>query len=248
MPLFTLATVTLNNAQGIEKTWNSIKKQDFKSFEWLVQDGGSSDDSVNFLSKTPAITESVKDNGIYDAMNKLIERSKGDYILFLNAGDALAAPQTLSMIEQNLKDTPDFIYGDALEEDENGYTHPKTARNHKKIALGMFTHHQAMLYRKKLIDDLKYNEDYTIAADYDFTARFLQNTETVKYINEPICIFEHGGISQQQTKLGRMEQFQIRKNLKLCSPLQNHIITTLQAINMSFRNIAPNLYWILKQR
>jgi len=248
MPLFTIATVTLNNLQGIEKTWNSIQEQTFKDYEWLVQDGDSNDESLNVLKNTDAITQSKEDSGIYDAMNQLIERAKGEYVLFLNAGDALASPETLSMIKDNLKSKPDFLYGDALEEGENSQTHLKPARAHEKIALGMFTHHQSMLYRRDAIGKLKYDESYTIAADYDFTARFLKNTKNIQYINEPICIFEPGGVSQQQTKLGREEQFQIRKALKLCNPIQNHIITMLQGMNMLFRGITPNLYWHLKQR
>jgi len=248
MTLFTIATVTLNNAQGLEKTWNSIKEQDFKDYEWLVQDGDSNDDSLNVLKQTPAKTESAKDDGIYDAMNKLIDRAKGNYILFLNAGDTLASPKALSMIQEHIEDAPDFIYGDALEEDETGQAYLKTARSHEKIALGMFTHHQAMLYQRSVIGDLGYNEEYTIAADYDFTARFLKNTNNIQYINQPLCIFEPGGISQQQTDLGRSEQFKIRKNLKLCNPIQNHIITILQAVNMNVRKLAPNLYWTLKKR
>ena len=196
---FTLATITLNNIQGVVETYNSVQSQTLKDYEWLVQDGGSTDETLEFIKTTPAITQSTSDNGIYDAMNRLIERSNGEYILFLNAGDTLATPQTLEIISKNLEETPDFIYGDALEHVQNANINVKTARNHKHIALGMFTHHQSMLYKTSCIGDLRYNETYTIAADYDFTARFLQQTKNVKYIPAPICIFEAGGISQQQT-------------------------------------------------
>lgn len=247
MPLFTLATVTLDNAEGLKKTWNSIKSQGFKDYEWLVQDGGSADNTPNVLKNTPAQIQSAQDNGIYDAMNRLIERATGDYILFLNAGDMLAAPDTLSMITNHTNGKPDFIYGNAFEDTQNGIKQNKVARSHNKIALGMFTHHQSMLYKRTAIGELRYDLTYKIAADYDFTARFLNNCNSVEYITTPICTFEPGGISQQQTQQGRREQFQIRKNLKLCSPLQNRIITALQAINMTFRSIAPNLYWSLKR-
>lgn len=248
MPVFTIATITLNNQNGLEKTWESIKSQTYKDYEWLVQDGGSSDNSLKYLSATPANTKSGTDNGIYDAMNMLIERATGDYIIFLNAGDMLAAPQTLAIISETIKKAPDFIYGDALETDNQGKLFTKKARSHTHISCGMFTHHQSMLYKTTAIKDLRYNESYTIAADYDFTARFLQHTQNAQHLPIPICVFEPGGISQQQTKIGRNEQFKIRKELKLCSALSNHIITSLQRINMAFRNIAPNLYWTLKQR
>ena len=245
---FTLATVVLNNADGLQKTWNSIDFQTIKDFEWLIQDGGSTDETRALLNKAPAIIQSEQDNGIYDAMNRLIERANGEYILFLNAGDALATSQTLELIQNNLIKSPDFVYGDALEESQINIFNTKTARNYQKIALGMFTHHQSMLYKASLIGDLRYDEEYKIAADYDFTARFLQKAKTVHYIPTPICIFEAGGLSQQQTKQGRIEQFQIRKNLNLCSPAKNHIITTLQRINLALRKVAPNLYWSLRQQ
>ena len=245
---FTLATITLNNAEGLEKTWNSIKSQEFEDFEWLIQDGGSTDDTINILKNTLGIIQCMNDTGIYNAMNRLISRASGEYILFLNAGDMLADPQTLKTIAQNIKNQADFIYGDALEQAQDGKINYKPSRKHKRITLGMFTHHQAMLYKTSAIGKKRYNEDYKITADYDFTARILKSAKNIEYIPTPICIFEAGGISQQETKAGRNEQFQIRKTLKLCSPIQNVIITTLQAINMAFRTFAPNLYWSLKQR
>lgn len=247
MPLLTLATITLNNAQGIEKTKKSIKKQSFKDFEWLVQDGASTDETLNILKNTSAKLESKGDKGIYDAMNRLIERSTGDHILFLNAGDQLAAANTLQEIAEHLqKDTPDLLYGDALEE-HKGSEYLKSARSHQHLQLGMFTHHQSMIYRRAAIGNLRYNIDYEIAADYDFTARFIQNAKIIEYIKTPICIFETGGISQQRTALGRKEQFQIREELKLCDPIQNHIVTLLQILNMALRNHFPSLFWTLKR-
>ncbi len=247
MPLFTIATVTLNNLQGLEKTRISVEKQAFKDFEWLIQDGGSEDGTIQFFNNSDAVIETAKDEGIYDAMNRLIERARGDYILFLNAGDALAANDTLGRIAEHLHEKkPDFLYGDAFE-DCNGKNFFKPARSHKHLALGMFTHHQSMLYRRANIGDLRYNLDYKIAADYDFTVRFLQNANIVEYINQPLCLFESGGISQQKTAPGRQEQFTIRKKLKLCSPVKNHMIISLQALNILFRRCAPHLFWKLKQ-
>jgi putative colanic acid biosynthesis glycosyltransferase len=246
MPRFSILTITLNNEKGIEKTWNSIKSQSFSDYEWLVQDGASSDNTLSILKKSPADVKSEPDEGIYDAMNRLITRARGDYLIFLNAGDCLASPETLTLINEKTAQNPDFIYGDALEELDQEQRY-KTARSHQKLALGMFTHHQAMIYNRKTVDDLQYNTDYKIAADYDFTARFLQSASKVEYIPHPLCIFEAGGVSQTQTKLGRDEQFKIRKRYNLCAPYQNHIIKNLQSLNMAFRTVTPNLYWRLKK-
>ncbi|MFK7840477.1 MAG: glycosyltransferase [Bdellovibrionales bacterium] len=246
MPIFTVATITRNNAQGIEKTWNSLKNQTLNDYEWLVQDAASNDETLKFLKNTTAQTESRADNGIYDAMNRLIERANGQYILFLNAGDQIADDTILETIAKTMKDQTDFIYGDAIEQTLNQNGHLKKARNHNHITLGMFTHHQAMIYKKAAISDLRYDLSYQIAADYKFTAQFLLQSNYSDYIPQPLCIFESGGTSQNNTKISRNEQYQIRKELKLCSPFKNKAITVLQFINLIFRRLLPNLYWSLK--
>lgn len=248
---FSLCTVTKNNAAGLQKTWKSIDFQTFTDFEWLVQDGASDDNSLEILASTSAQTQSAPDSGIYDAMNRLIERAKGRYILFLNAGDALGQPDTLKTLHEALLTTnPAFAYGDSLE-DLGESQKPKAAKSHTQIANGMFTHHQAMLYNCECIGTLRYNTAYKIAADYDFTARFLKSSlhghVRAIHIPQPICIFESGGLSQQNAAHGRREQFEIRKNLKLCSPAQNQAITVLQALNWQLRRHAPALYWLLKR-
>jgi putative colanic acid biosynthesis glycosyltransferase len=198
-------------------------------------------------------------------MNKGIARANGQYLLFLNAGDTLVSPDTLQKTKTAAVNSHAFIYGDALE--GNAYK-PARAPN---IVRGMFTHHQAMLYKRKDIERLRYDTLYKIAADYDFTARFLlslnchprdfaqQNlnsgdpqsephsgSQKILYCPFPFCNFQPGGISQQQAALGRREQYQIRKNLKLTGPLQNLIITGFQVLAWKLRQIAPALYWRLK--
>ncbi|MGH1397618.1 MAG: glycosyltransferase family 2 protein [Alphaproteobacteria bacterium] len=240
--LFSIITVTRNNAAGLIKTRDSILGQSCTDFEWLIQDGASTDDSLRTLKNTPAIIESAPDTGIYNAMNRAIERSKGKYLLFLNAGDTLVAPDTLKTIKTATKPAPDFIYGDAFEG-----THQKPAKPHTSIKYGMFTHHQSMLYTRNKIANLRYNESYKIASDYDFTARFLQQNKNTTYIPKPLCIFEPGGTSQINAALGRHEQFLIRKSLNLCPHWQNHAITAAQSLNLALRRHAPALYWLLKR-
>ena len=88
--LFTIITVTLNSEKSIQKTINSINKQTFKNFEYIIIDGGSSDETIKVIKKIikkkyKLISE--KDSGIYNAMNKGIKMSKGKYVAFLNSDD-----------------------------------------------------------------------------------------------------------------------------------------------------------------
>lgn len=237
-------TITRNNAAGLKKTRESIEVQNFTDFEWIIIDGASTDGSFEILQSSNATWISEPDTGIYNAMNKGLARSQGQYILFLNAGDRLAAKDTLQNLTA-LINHEDFIYGDALE-DQNGHLHPKPARKSAHLKFGMFTHHQAMLYNRKALQNINYNETYKIAGDYDLTARLLQKTGKTLYAPFPICIFESGGISQTKAILGRREQYKVRKNLKLCGPITNTLIFIAQTLIWNFRQLCPRLYWLLK--
>lgn len=246
-PLFSIISVCRNNLGGLEKTSKSLEIQCFKSFEWLVIDGGSQDGSAEFIQKNaPDFYLIESDNGPFDAMNKAIPHCKGTYTLFLNAGDILARDNTLESLAAALTDNPDFIYGDALES-ANGRIFPKKARSYERLELGMFTHHQSMLYKTALLQEFRYSPDYQIAADYNLTLRFLNRHKNVLYWPNPVCIFESGGLSQTKTKQGRLEQFRIRKANNLCSPAKNAAIYALQKLNLALRNLLPGLYWFSKR-
>lgn len=158
--------------------------------------------------------------------------------MFLNAGDELARPGVLEELSR-LKG--DFIYGDAL---EDGFCKP--ARPAASIAYGMFTHHQAMVYRRALVGNLRYDLKYKIAADYKFTLLFLQKAKTAARSPLPICLFESGGVSQRQVRLGRREQFEIRKETGLCSLPVNVAVSGAQNAAMFVRRLTPGLYWRLR--
>ncbi len=248
--LFTVITVTRNNREGLEKTALSLAEQEYDGFQWIIVDGASTDgtekDLEGYKENQSAIVVSEKDDGPYDAMNKGITRAKGDYLLFLNAGDRLAQTQTLKKIRDAIRySKPDFIYGDSWEfaKERTWY---KPAKPHTKIAKGMFTHHQAMLYKRKLVGDLRYDLDYRIAADYDFTVQFLNKAATCLYLPYPLCMFEGGGISQRNVTRGRKEQFAIRQKNKVSSIPVNVMTYTSQMVSWGLRACAPGLYWNLK--
>ncbi len=245
-PLFSIITVTLNNIAGLKKTYESLCAQSNQNFEWIIIDGVSTDGTIEFLNSQNLIHTSEPDNGIYDAMNKGISHVSGQYILFLNAGDTLASPETLEKINRKLDNQDyDFIYGDSLEQNKQDQTY-KRARHHSKILHGMFTHHQAMLYSADILKDLRYNEKFKIAADYDLTLRTIKKSKNILPLNFPICIFEAGGISQQQVLKGRIEQFKIRMQHKI-PLLKNMSIFSLQTLAYALRLICPKLYWFLKR-
>lgn len=237
---FSIITITRNNLCGLQATADSLHVQTCRDFEWIVIDGDSSDGTKDYLRILSAQSVSEPDKGIYDAMNKGIDRASGDYLLFLNAGDTLASPETLEKIAAQ-SPGQDFIFGDALENGEY-----KSARPYPKILYGMITHHQAMFYRRAALGNLHYDTGYKIAADYKFTVLFARQSKSALHCPFPVCTFEPGGLSQTQTRQGRIEQFLIRKELKTCPPMQNSGIYMAQAAVMTLRRLSPKLYWKIR--
>ena len=217
-------------------------------YEWLVVDGDSRDGTREYLASTGADFTSEPDRGIYDAMNKGIGRANGQYLLFLNAGDELTAPDMLEKIATSIaqqKTAPDFVYGDFMEE-RGTVRFLKRARPHAKKSLGLFTSHQSMLYRRAALGAMRYNLDYTIAADYDLTCRLLQQTDNVLYLPLPLSIFADGGLSKKNAARGRKECTTIRKKLKLCTPAHSAFIHVRQYIGALLQPIAPRLFLKLR--
>lgn len=257
--LFSIITVTRNNLSGVQKTLSSLMAQSDRGFEWIVMDGASLDGTVDFIegfirnraNDFPCTFLSEPDRGIYDAMNKGIDRAGGDYVLFLNAGDQLAGPDILKTIREAAEGTPfDIVYGDALEEREKPNLLPtlKPARSHRDFARGLFTHHQAIFYHSGALQNTRYNLSYRIAADYDLTARILMRGGAALYVPRPICLFERGGLSQRAIHTGRREQFHSRAALELVPPLANRLIYATQLAASLLKSVAPGLYWAFRTR
>lgn len=217
MPRFSVITITKDNPIGLARTEESVNAQRLTDYEWIIIDGAVE-----------------PDRGIYDAMNKGIDRAQGDYLIFMNAGDCFASDLTLQIIAA--QGDADFIYGDAW---EGGYLKP--ARAHTHVHRGLFTHHQAMVYRRDMIGDLRYDETYPIGADYKFTAQFLQKAQGILYIPQPLCVFEGGGVAQFRAKQGRAEQRKIRRELGIAAPMTPFLQWGAQCLRL----VLPSVYgWL----
>lgn len=171
MPLLSIITINFNNAEGLKKTIESVISQSFNDFEYLIIDGGSTDGSVEIIKQNKRINYwiSEKDKGIYDAMNKGILKSSGNYLLFLNSGDYLCE----NVLEKVFSEThtEDILYGNMKinwggNNITDGIMPNKITLEHMvKDTLW----HPVSFIKKELFNKFGlYNTDYEIVADYDF--------------------------------------------------------------------------------
>ncbi len=252
MTLITIVTIVRNDRQGLAVTRASIECQQFKDFEWLIIDGASTDGTAEdalAISSAYARAISAPDKGIYDAMNKGLNLATGKFILFLNAGDIFPENSTLSLVAPFLdKENISFVYGDSFEKYSGNSYKYKPARQKESISYGMFGCHQAMYYARKVIGDMRYNTEFNIAGDYDFTARFLNKTGQVVKISKPLCVFDLKGASNKNRNKGRYENWIVQKNtLKL--PLGKRLFNQLAYRFSTFISLKmPGVYKIMRYR
>ncbi|MBO5243312.1 MAG: glycosyltransferase [Muribaculaceae bacterium] len=215
-------TVSLNNAAGLKKTIDSVKVQTVRHIiEHIVIDGASSDDTPQLLRSYNSILDywvSEKDSGIYNAMNKGILKSSGEYLLFLNSGDYLCSD---TVIEHSLPylNGATFCYSNLRVLSPEGielspWVYPETldAVYMKNGALP----HPATFIHRSAFNSYLYSEQYKIASDWEFFYRKIvfENASYCK-LPVPVSFFVLNGISSNRDVALR-EQFQIYDS---CTPL-----------------------------
>jgi glycosyltransferase involved in cell wall biosynthesis len=197
-PLVSIIVVTYNAAGVLAACLDSIFAQTFTAYEVVVIDGGSQDgtiDIINTYNEKLGYWVSEKDEGIYDAMNKGIGASRGEWILFLGADDVLYSENVLHDVykSQSLENIA-FLYGEIkLKSSGKIYGGSRTYSQlvEKNIS------HQAIFYRKQLFDRVGYfNTRYKVLADYELNLRIFRDTAIVKqFVPIVITLFNDKGIS-----------------------------------------------------
>lgn len=170
-----IITINFNNVNGLRKTLRSIRSQNVKEFEYIVIDGGSTDGSVDLIQQNKDIIDywvSEKDKGIYDAMNKGVERSTGDFIQFVNSGDQLHSADTVSDILKNdISSDLNFFKVKNLSNDETKFSiwNPPSE---KLLSFAYLQdnplHHPGAIIRKSIQLKYPYRIEFKICADRCF--------------------------------------------------------------------------------
>lgn len=196
-------TINYNNAEGLRETVKSVNEQSFKDFEYLIIDGGSTDNSPEIIAKTPTVFScSEPDGGIYDAMNKGVRHATGEYILFLNSGDKFHFADVLQKIVPHLNGT-DIIYGNLRFCETDGSSWIQTPL--EKLTVSFFLNHSlphpATFIRRQLLLDDPYDMTYPIVADWVwFVKKMLHEGRSYQHIDVLVSDFMMGGVSNGNSK------------------------------------------------
>ncbi|MEO6948418.1 MAG: glycosyltransferase family 2 protein [Ginsengibacter sp.] len=197
-PKISIITVVYNGANSIGKTIQSVLDQTYQNVELIIIDGGSTDGTIDILTKFNSdkiIWTSEPDQGIYDAMNKGIQKSSGDWIYFLGGDDQFYSDQVLeSIFLKPFFEDVDFIYGNVKSDAFKGLYNGEF--DYEKLLQKNISHQSIFYHRSIFITIGLYNLKYKTHADWDFNLRCYENRDiNIKYLDAIIAIFAKGGVS-----------------------------------------------------
>ena len=188
---------TFNSANTLRRALDSIIGQTLNDLEVLIMDGVSTDQTLD-IAKTYNGNRirifSEPDNGVYDAMNKGIDKASGEWLYFLGSDDYLFSKDVLSKVFEKKLDGIDILYGDVCA--------PQLDKRHygewSIETLPYNRCHQAIFYRKKIFEMTGlYNLKYSVLADYAINLQWFLRRD-IKNLYCPISIasFTPGGYSE----------------------------------------------------
>lgn len=222
-----IITINRNNASGLKKTIESVISQSYTDFEYIVIDGASTDESVDIIksySDKISYWVSEHDTGIYNAMNKGVLASHGEYVLMLNSGDYLVDKDVLLTVFPFL-DGVDIVQGNIIEEHGNiiyrnrGFG--KSDISYFDIMKGFFLHQAAFCKRDLFDKNGFFDENYKVIGDTKFFMTCLdKGNASFKYIDVDISNYDISGISAEVNT--KWSERKLLENQKMRNELYSH--------------------------
>jgi glycosyltransferase involved in cell wall biosynthesis len=211
-PRVTIAVVTRNAAGTLPKTLESALRLDFASREIVVIDGASTDGTVEILREHDGDIDywrSAPDGGPFEAMNAAALAARGEYVIFMNAGDTFQATDSLTRALDGAPATADVIFGhhvyrhvDGHEELHRAADFAETWHRLRAGDVGWrwqcaVPGHQATLTRTELLRRFPYRTDLRIAADHDALYRYARSGARFHHCGAVLATYVGGGLSWQ---------------------------------------------------
>lgn len=200
--LLSVITVNYNNSEGLLKTLSSVASQSCTDFEHIIVDGGSTDISPMLIrnyaneSSFPVHWISEPDRGIYNAMNKGVRMSHGDYLLFLNSGDVLYDSEVVKRFYES-KVVADIATGVEIMPNGTKILPPNDNRLTYEFFYEDTLLHQSTFIRKDAFERFgPYREDYRIVSDWEWFFRaIIRDGATYQPLDFIVAVFDDCGIS-----------------------------------------------------
>lgn len=255
-----IITIVLNGESLIEETIQSVILQKNVDLEYIIIDGGSTDGTLNKISKYQDridLVISEPDKGIYHAINKGIHLAKYPYVGLIHCGDCYRTDALSKVYKTFNRTNADVIYGDIeiKEEKYEDFIVSTYLADHKYLKNKMSIFHPSTFVKLSVYKNFGvYNTEYKSAADYEFFLKlFLQNAIFV-HLPFVLATFRSDGISSKNIKLSIKENYKIRRNvLGLFAAVKYFYFTIITATFYTLRKkiitglLGEKIYFKLKQ-
>jgi len=186
--------------ETIEDTILSVVSQEYPNIEFIIIDGCSTDGTLEIIKRFRDKIDvfiSEPDNGIYDAMNKGISLSTGEFIYFLGADDVLTNNTVIKNIVCNIETTYEIYYGNVIFKTSHSVYDGKFSQ--LKIVNRNISH-QSIFYPRVVFDEFLFDLNYPILADYNLNLQLFNHTRfKFKYVPLVVAIFNDNGVSGSRT-------------------------------------------------
>lgn len=250
MITFSVITITYNAADVLQPTLDSVLMQDFPTVEHIIVDGASTDNTVTIAEAYKEMSDSAEnehvvriysepDKGLYDAMNKGLVRAKGDYVVFLNAGDRFPTADTLEKVALaaevgDSEERPAVVYGntDIIDEKGNFLYHrrlqPPEKLTWRSFRDGMLVCHQAFYARLDIARKTPFDTHYRYSADVDWCIKIMREGERkgllLRNVHAVIANYMEEGQTTLHHRASLRERFQVMcKHYGVFPTLAKHI-------------------------
>ncbi|HEY2583874.1 MAG TPA: glycosyltransferase family 2 protein [Mucilaginibacter sp.] len=241
-----LITVSYNAESTISRCIESVIRQNFKNIEYIIVDGGSTDQTAEIVKRYSShinLFISEADNGVYDGMNKGIRMASGNIIGMLNADDFFADDDVLSMIDNAFgQQRAEIVYGDLDYIDSSGKTIRKWRSgkySSNRFNYGWMPPHPTFYCKRSLFEKFGfYSLNYGTAADYELMLRFMYLKRVNAYYLKKVMIkMNIGGMSNKNIGnrvKGLAFDFKAMRNNDISLPLITLIFKPLRKVVQYF--------------
>lgn len=233
MVVFSIITCIYNAESVLQRTLDSVLEQTYSHVEHIIVDGASTDATLDrveaYKQKSDAEdwchevrVKSEPDRGLYDAMNKGIQRATGQYVLFLNAGDTFPSADTLELVAESVgegEEPPAVLYGDTDVVDDEGRflrhrrLSPPRRLTWRSFMKGMLVCHQAFYARTDLAKATPYDLHYRFSADVDWCIRIMclarRRRLPMRNVGAVVVNFLDGGMTTTNHRASLKERFHV---------------------------------------
>lgn len=224
-PKISIITAVRNDSAHIEMTIQSVLSQLNANIEYLIIDGASSDGTIDVIKRySNEISNwiSEPDTGVYDAMNKGIEISTGDFVFFLNSGDTFHSYTAIEEMQLGYIEENTLVYGNVQVKywDGDKIEKPKPFFDTSMKFKGVGICHQTMFFPGEILRKMRYDLKYKIVSDYDLVYRMWKQGMKFVYRDVVVADYEWGnGISSNPYKLLDVYKENAKVCRQQCNPL-----------------------------